>query len=150
MLGPRRSLEQPPDLLDAQHVRKLARVAHQNEAPREVRPIQRDGEEEAQRRDRAVDRRRLDAALRLMNLEAADVLTRRGLRRPLEKGGKAPDKHDVVALGLRPQAAHGHVFEHAPAQRADGVLVRLEHRVWLRDEGDPSCSEPDPGSLNRP
>ena len=66
-------------------------------------------------------RRRLHAALSLVDLKAADILGRRRIRRSAEKRGKAPDEADVVALRLFSQAAHGHVFEHAPAQRADGL-----------------------------
>jgi hypothetical protein len=40
-------LEQPPDLLDAQHVRKLAGMTDQDEASRQIRTVQRHGEEEA-------------------------------------------------------------------------------------------------------
>jgi hypothetical protein len=104
----------------------------QDEATRQIRPVERHGEEEAQRRNRAVDGGRLHAALDLMDLEAADVLGRRRIRRPLEEGGEAPDEADVIALRLFPQATPGHVFEHAPTQQCDGRLDRLiGHRVSL-------------------
>jgi len=41
--------------------------------PGKVRPIERHAEKEAQGRDRAVDARRLHAALRLVQLEAAQI-----------------------------------------------------------------------------
>src|SRR5580693_9509358 len=80
-----------------------------------------------------------------MDLKAPNVLGCRGLWRSPEKGGKAPDETDVIALGLFPQAAHGHVFEHAPTQRADGRGGwLLGHRICLTSlKDDPSCSEPD-------
>jgi hypothetical protein len=54
-----------------------------------------------------------------VDLEAAHVLSRRGVGRPAEEGREAPDEADVVALRFLAQAAHGHVVEHASAQRAD-------------------------------
>ena len=120
VLQPRRRFEQPADLRDAEHVRELAGLAHQDEATRQVRPVEGDGEEEAQRRHGSVDGGRLDASLGLMDLEAADVLGRRAVGRAFEEGGEASDAADVVALGLLPQAAQAHVVEHALAQRANG------------------------------
>ncbi len=77
MLGPRRRLGQRFDLLDAQHVGELAGVLHQDDAPRQVEPTGGGhGEEEAHRRHRAIKCRRLHAALGLVDLEAADVLSR--------------------------------------------------------------------------
>jgi hypothetical protein len=49
-----------------------------------------------------------------------NILGGRRIRRSAYKGGEAPDKADVVALRLFPQARHGHVFEDTPAQRTDG------------------------------
>jgi hypothetical protein len=65
---------------------------------------------------------RLHAALSLVDLKATDVLGRCRIRRSAEKGSKASDEADVIALGLFSQAAHSHVFEHAPAQRVDRQL----------------------------
>ena len=52
--GPGAACEQQRDLLDAQHHRQLARLAHDRETAGEIRPVERHGEEEAQRRDRAL------------------------------------------------------------------------------------------------
>jgi hypothetical protein len=57
-----------------------------------------------------------------MNLEAADILGRCRIRRPLEKRCEATNEANVVALRRRSQAAHRHIFEHALPQRADRVF----------------------------
>ena len=92
--------EQPADFLDAQHRWQLARVARQDQAPRQVWPVERHGEEEAQRRDRAVDRRRLYAALALVHLKPANILSRRRIGRPPEEGGEAAHKTNIVVLRI--------------------------------------------------
>jgi hypothetical protein len=56
--GGERRLEQQCDLLGAQHGRQPARFTHDREPPGKVRPVERHGEEETQRRDRTVDARR--------------------------------------------------------------------------------------------
>src|SRR5579859_144022 len=132
VLETRRRLEQPPDLLDAQHVRKLAGVADQDETSGQIRPVERHGEEEAQRRHRAVDGRRLHPALGLISLETTDILGRRRIRRPHEEGGEAPHEANVVALRVLSKAAYRHVLKHALTQRAHGLWDGwLGHRVFL-------------------
>lgn len=122
VLRPRRRLEQKGHFLDAQHGRQPARFAHDGEPPGQVRPIQRHGEEEAQGRDRAVDARWLHAGLGLVQLEAAQILRRRRARRPADEGRERPDVPNVIAAGLLVEAAHGHVLDHALAERADGTM----------------------------
>ncbi len=119
-----------------------SRLADQDEPPRQVRPVQRYGEQEAQRRDRTVDGRRLHAALGLMDRKATDILGCRRIGRAPEEGREAPDQHDVVALRLFPQAPHGHVVEHA----GRSGLTEMEACCWEIDvprevKVDPSCSE---------
>jgi hypothetical protein len=55
-----------------------------------------------------------------VNLKTPNILGGRRIRRSPDRGGEAPGEADVVALRLFAQAAHGHVFEHAPAQGTDG------------------------------
>ena len=55
VLRTRRRLEQSRDLLGTQHQRQFARLADERETAGEIGPVQRHGEEEAQRRDGAVD-----------------------------------------------------------------------------------------------
>ena len=80
-----------------------------------------------------------------MDLEAADVLGRRRVVGTTEEDREAAHDLEIVALRLLAEAAHGHVFEHAPAQRADGAQ---DDRIVLELKVDPSCSEPDPAPLN--
>jgi hypothetical protein len=58
-----------------------------------------------------------------MQLEAAKLLRRGGIRRSTEKDGQVLDAANVVALGVGAEVAHRHVFDHAPAQRADGLVA---------------------------
>ena len=96
VLRPRRRLEQKRDLLRAQHERQLARLAHDRETAGEIRPVERHTEEEAQGRDRAVDARRADTGLGLVQLEAAHLLGRRRVGRAADEGRERPDMPDVV------------------------------------------------------
>src|SRR5207302_8601980 len=102
-----------------------------------VRPVERHREEEAQRRNRAVDARRLDAALRLVQLVATQILRRRRIGRPADEGRERAHLANVVAARLFGEAAHRHVFDHARTQRADGPGRRSGgHRGGpLRAEG---------------
>src|SRR3954467_2671197 len=86
---PWRRLEQPPDFLDAQHIGKLARVADDNQPPRQVWPVERDGEEEAQFRNRRIDAGRLHPGLGLVDLEPPDVFDGRRIGGTVEESSKA-------------------------------------------------------------
>src|SRR6202008_5116575 len=86
------------------------------------------GEEETQRCNRAIER--THAGLRLIQLEKAKILRRGRIRRAAEKGCKCPDVPDIVVVRLLDEVAHRHVFDHAPAQRADGLLAHWELLVW--------------------
>lgn len=66
-------VEQPGNLVAAQHHRQLARVRQTNELARQIGTIDRMREEEAQRRHDAVHGRRGDAILLLLDLEPAQV-----------------------------------------------------------------------------
>jgi len=121
VLRPWCRLQQKRDLLDAEHGRQPARLAHHREPPGKVRPIERHAEKEAQGRDRAVDARRLHAALRLVQLEAAQILRHRDIGRAADEGRKCPDIPNVVVARLLAEAAHTHVLDHARTQRAGGA-----------------------------
>ncbi|ESY06831.1 hypothetical protein X753_13755 [Mesorhizobium sp. LNJC399B00] len=51
-------------------------MAHDHQHTCQIPTLQRHQEQEPQCRDRAIDRRRADAALMLMQLESTDVLSR--------------------------------------------------------------------------
>ena len=132
VLRTRRRLQQKRHLLDAQHGRQPARLAHDCQPTRQVRPVERHGEKEAQGRNRAVDARRLHAALRLVELEAAQILCRRGIGRVADEGRKCPDIPNVVVARLLAEAAHAHILDHARTQRAGGPGGRSGgHRGFL-------------------
>ena len=73
VLRRRRRAQQQCHLLDAEHRRYPPRLRHDGEPARQVRPVERHREEEAQSRDRAVDARRLHADPRLVQLEQTQV-----------------------------------------------------------------------------
>jgi hypothetical protein len=55
----------------------------------------------------------------LVKLEAANIFGRCRIRRSFQEAGKAVDEADIVTLRFLSPAMHGHVLEHALAQRAD-------------------------------
>jgi hypothetical protein len=61
--------QQQRHFLDAEHHRYAPWIRHDGEPARQVRPVERHREKEAQGRDRAVDARRLHADPRLVQLE---------------------------------------------------------------------------------
>src|ERR1700694_1225154 len=58
-----------------------------------------------------------------MQLEKAKILSRGRTRRAAEKGCERPDVPDIVVARLLDEVAHNHVFDHASAQRADGLIT---------------------------
>src|ERR1017187_4038592 len=48
-------------------------------------------------------------------LKATHILVAGRVRRAAEKHSQAPDAADIVVVGLRPEIADRHVFDHAPA-----------------------------------
>jgi hypothetical protein len=62
------------------------------------RPVERYGEEEAQRRNGAVDRGRLYPALALVHLKPANILSLRCIVRPPEERCEAAHKANLVVL----------------------------------------------------
>jgi hypothetical protein len=72
------------------------------------------------------------SSLRLVDLEAAKILRCSRIGRAAEEGRKGLHAADVVVLRLRGEAAHGHVFDHARTQRANGLIRRMgDHRGLL-------------------
>src|ERR1700686_1980924 len=65
-----------------------------------------------------------------MQLVAAHVLEARGLGGSAEERSEVLDPLHVVMLGLRRELAYRHVFDHAPAQRAHGLVGHGDAPVW--------------------
>jgi hypothetical protein len=81
-----------------------------------------------------------------MQLEAAKILRHGRIRRTAEEGCEGPHVPDIVVARLLDEVAHGHVFDHALAQRADGLLTHrgscLEVEVvdpLILKTGRPAC-----------
>src|SRR6266436_5347506 len=88
----------------------------------EVGAIERHLEEEPQRRDGGIDLGCARPARRQMQAIAPYVLRLGRGRRAFKERGEVLDPLHVVMLGLRCELADRHVFDHAPTQRADGLL----------------------------
>ena len=119
----RRGFQKPENVLRRQHPRQLAGLVDKSQTPRRLRLVEGDLEEEAQRRDRCVHRRRIGASFGQMQLEGAQLICRGGIGRTLQKRRKLLDGADIFALRVGDEAANRHVFDHAGAQGADGLGV---------------------------
>src|SRR5580704_2501172 len=64
------------------------------------------------------------------------------VRRAAEERGELLDPLHVVMLGFRCEPADRHVFDHAPTQRADGLLGHRDAPV-LSEVANPSISRQD-------
>ena len=96
VLEPGRRLQQARHLLGLRTTGSLRGSRDERQVLDDIGPVERDGEEEPQRRDRAVDGRRAHAARGQMQLKAAQVLGRRRVRRAAEEGCEVLDAADVV------------------------------------------------------
>jgi hypothetical protein len=56
-----------------------------------------------------------DAIRSKMQLKAPHILIACRIGRAAEKHSQVPDAADVIVLGLRPEIADHHIFDHAPA-----------------------------------
>src|SRR5229473_1560685 len=88
----------------------------------EVGAIERHLEEEPQRRDGGIDLGCARPARRQMQAIAPYVLRLGRGRRAFKERGEVLDPLHIVMLGLCCELADRHVFDHAPTQRADGLL----------------------------
>src|SRR4051794_30227471 len=109
---------------------------------------ERDPEEEPERRDGLIECRHANAARRQMQLVAADVLETGQVWRSSEEGREVLDPLHVVMLGLRRELADRHVFDHAPPQRAHGLVGHGDAPV-LSEGCEPLISRQD-ASLRYP
>jgi hypothetical protein len=116
-------LTRPQHRFGREHARQLARLVDEHEMSCRLRPVECHLEEEPQHRHRGVDGWWLNAGRAQMQLEAAQILGRRRVRGSTQKGRQLLDSADVVTLRIGCEPAQAHVFEHALAQRADGLLA---------------------------
>ncbi len=91
--------QQPGDLVRTQHRWKLAGIGYADQLAGQIRPIERRGEEEPQRRDMAVHRRRGHPRLTLLDLKPANILGRGVIRRASEESGETLDDADDSRAG---------------------------------------------------
>lgn len=103
VLQARCSFEQPRRFLYAEHIRQLVMIAGDHQGTRQIPALQRHQKQEPQRRDRTVDGGRPYAVLMLVELEAADILRRRGVGRAPEECREAPDMTNVVLPRVEPR-----------------------------------------------
>jgi hypothetical protein len=93
------------------------------------RSVERVVEEEPQRCDDAVHRRRRNARPLLFDLEAAKVLGHSRVGRATQPRCEPSDIAQVVALRLVVEVAHGHIVDQPLAQRTDRAnRGKLVHR----------------------
>lgn len=88
----------------------------------DVAPSERDAEKEPQRRHGNVMRAGADATSGEMRLEELDVLEARRVGRPSQEIDEALDGADLALLGFWRRVADRHIFDHALAQWADGLV----------------------------
>jgi hypothetical protein len=118
-----RRVQKPGHFLLAQDNRQLARPRCHAQIAGQFRTIYGDVEEEAQSRDRAVDRRRLQAALALMELEAPQIVRRCAIRRAAEKHRKGSDMTNVILTRLLGKIAQAHILDHALTKNSTGLIM---------------------------
>jgi hypothetical protein len=101
-----------------------------------IGPVEGVGEEEPQRRHDAVHGRRRYPGFPLLDLEPADILGGRSMRRAPQPGREPSYIALVVTLRLRPETADGHILNQPLAKRADRPnRNNLVHRStpWLKE-----------------
>src|SRR5262249_51504934 len=114
--------EQPLGLLRAHHQRELLRLLEVVDLGGEIVPPQRDAEQKPHPRHDPVAIADAQSALDQVQLEAADVVSCRRVRRAPQQRGEAPAAVDVASLRMAPQLAGSHILDHTPTQRADGGI----------------------------
>src|SRR5215831_12397333 len=114
--------EQPLGLLRAHHQRELLRLLEVVDLGGEIVPPQRDAEQKPHPRHDPVAIADAQPALDQVQLEAADVVSCRRVRRAPQERGEAPAAVDVASLRMAPQLAGSHILDHTLAQRADGGI----------------------------
>src|SRR5258708_16879771 len=126
VVGPRRGLQETQHLFGREHAWQFAWLVDEHEMSRRLRPVECHLEEESERGHSRVDGRWLHTGLGQMQLERAQLFRDRGVGGTAEESREPLDDTDVLALRIRYEPAHAHVFKHALAQRADGLFAHWE------------------------
>jgi hypothetical protein len=76
-----------------------------------------------------------------MQSKAPHVLRFSGVGRAAKECGEVLDPLQVIMLGFHRQLADGHIFNHAPTQRADGLLGHGDAPVLSEVVGTPQSQD---------
>jgi Group II intron, maturase-specific domain len=120
VLDVRRRGEKPTDFFRAENNREAARLAHRHDRIGKIVALQRDPEEEPQRRGPGVDARYRRSDRRQPQLIPMDILRGGLVRRPAHEIGKAFDVADilVLSLGAKPAVAMSSI-----SRRRNGLMA---------------------------
>src|SRR5580700_1260147 len=124
--------QQALGLVRAHHQRNLMRFAEVINLGGKIQAPQRHAEQEPQPGHNAVAIADARPCLGKMHLEPADVLRRSRSGRSLQKRSKLFATADVTSLCTNTEFARVHVFDHALAQRADGLRTHWKLLSWMR------------------
>jgi hypothetical protein len=119
--------DQSRHFLAAQHDRQPLLHAHLADLGHKLRAIERDLEQELNRRERCIERDGRHARPDQMQLELPQVFGRGCVWRATQKSGQAAHAADVSFLGSVLHLAHAHVFDHALAQRRNSSTGFFAH-----------------------
>lgn len=118
----RRDPQQRRYFLGAEHYGELARLGAELHVPLHLAPPAGRLEEEPQCDDAGVAGRRRDTAVGHVKLVGAQIIRRRGVRRPSQKRCEVLDCPDVRLLRFVTQSLDPHVLDHPRAQRRCSLL----------------------------
>src|SRR5260370_565972 len=124
--------QQPFRLVRAHHQRNLLRLPDVVNLGSKVQPPQRHAKQKPQPGHDAVAIADARAALGKVQLEPANVLRCRRVRRSLQKCSELLAAADMAPLRAGTELARIHVLDHALTQRADGIRTHRQLLSWMR------------------
>src|SRR6516162_4991709 len=133
-LEPACDREQAARLVLAHHLWNLLWLTKMIDLGCKVRPPQCDAKQELHTGHDPVAIADAHARLGQVQLEAANVIGRGRVRRPLQKCSQPLAAVDVAPLRVRTKLARIHVIDHALAQRGDGVRSHGKLLSWVRSK----------------
>lgn len=143
-LQARHRLQESDDLVGAENYRQRAWRAGIDDPFRNLGMAERHAVEEPQRAHRLVQRRPRETGRDQMHLKGADIFKAKAVRGSAEMAGKLRHRVHVGSLRGRRQIADRHVFDHAPAKRAQlGHLSAPVPRLRFNSR-NPSKQKPHP------